>query len=295
MYRYGHLSEDDLAKVESLVQGGRRFGEVAIEAGLTQKEKLYQAFGQQVTEVVVGAMHVGDGTFFFLDGLDESELPARLAVSLNSLLMDGVTRLDEMKYFAEKIPSVEHVPVRLQTAESPPEAYHAVFSIIDGQTSIREIGRRTRLGEFETMKKLFALVQSKHVAIHPPRPTGGIAGIALAANDVLAASFRRANEGGLADELKRSLESFTVGAGVFYDMLFRGAGPDDSGRLDADRIAQNAELVAQGGDAEQTARKLLFDYVSFALFSIGAALGKEKEAELSRECDLALQALRPSS
>lgn len=295
MYRYGHVGEAELAILEADVAAGRRFGEAAIERNLLSRESLYEGFRQQITEVVVGAMHVGNGTFFFLDGFDDGELATRQSVSINSLLMDGVTRLDEMKYFEEKIPSVEHVPARGPSNEIPQEHYMALLGLVDGHTSVRDLGRMTGLGEFETIKKLYALVQSKHVVIHPPRMTGGSAGIASAANDVLAAAFRCANEAGVARDLRQSLDAFAVGAGVFYDMLFRGAGPDSQGRYDADRVAKNAELIADSADIEQTLRRLLSDYVGFALFSVGAAVGKERETELLRTCDLALAALRPTA
>lgn len=292
MYRYGMLSEADLTRVEQAVSSGRRFGEVAIELGVVQKEQIYKAFRQQIEEVTYGAMTVSDGTFFFLDGLDEAKLPARQVVSVNALLMDGVTRMDEGKYFQEKIPSKEYVPQRVEGGEAPPELA-SVWAHVDGKSSVEEIGRATGLGEFETTKKLFAMVQAKMVTIQPPRMSGGPEAIAAAANDVLTAAFRAAEETGQSAELRRSLEAFTVGAGVFYDMLFRGAGPDAQGRLDAARIAQNAALVSQGGDEEQTLRQLLFDYASFALFSVGAAVGKEREAELVRAVGGVLGRLRP--
>lgn len=292
MYRYGHVSEGDLALVEDAVAAGRRFGEVAIEKGIVTMEQLYQAFRQQITEVVVGAMHVADGTFFFLGDFEEVELPTRQAVSVNSLLMDGVTRLDEMKYFEEKVPSIDHIPARVVGADPPGETYLALFELIDGQTSVRDLGRKTGLGEFDATKKIYALVQSKHVVMHPPPMSGGPAAIGTAANDVLVACFKRAKEHGIEKDLTQSLEAFAIGAGVFYSMLFRGAGPDALGRYDAEKVATNAALVAEGGDVEQALRKLLLDYVSFALFSVGAALGKDREAELHKECELALSTLR---
>ncbi len=292
MYRYGMLSSADLERVEAGVAQGRRFGEVAVELGVVQKEQIYKAFRQQIEEVTFGAMTVSDGTFFFLDGLDESKLPVRQVVSVNALLMDGVTRMDEGKYFQEKIPSKEFVPQRIEGTEAPPELA-AIWAHVDGKNSVEEIGRATGLGEFETTKKVYAMVQAKLVTIQPPRMTGGPEAIAAAATDVLAAAFRAAEEAGQAAELRRSLEAFTVGAGVFYDMLFRGAGPDAQGRLDAARIAQNAPLVSQGGDDEQTLRQLLFDYASFALFSVGAAVGKEREAVLVRAVGDVLGRLRP--
>lgn len=295
MYRYGHVSEDALAQVELDVQAGRRFGEALLERGLVTQENLYQAFLQQMSEIVFGAMHVADGTFFFLDQFEDSELATRQSLSVNNLLMAGVTRLDEMRYFEEKIPSTEHIPQHLPNAQPPAEEYQALYQLIDGSSSIRDLGRKTGRGEFDTIKKLYALVQSKHVLIHPPRVSGGPSALASAANDVLWTCFKRARDIGREQDLATSLDTFVVGAGVLYDMLFRGAGPDASGRLDVERLAQNAELLGEGSDAEHTLRKLLLDYVSFALFSVGAALGKEKEDELQRECDLALSTLRHTS
>src|SRR3712207_7168534 len=52
-----------------------------------------------------------------------------------------------------------------------------IYAAIDGKSSVEEIGRSTGLGEFETTKQLFALVQARHVAIHPPRASGGPAAL----------------------------------------------------------------------------------------------------------------------
>ncbi len=294
MYRYGHLTEQDLDQIEAAMEPEKRFGELAVEMGILTHESIYKAFAQQITEVVVGAMHVEDGTYFFLDGFDESELPTRQAVSINGLLMDGVTRMDEVRYFAEKVPSLDHVPAATDRGEPPAPEFMDVFERIDGKTSVRDLGRLTGLGEFETMKKVYGLVQSKQVVIRPPQVSGGPIAIVAAANDVMSGVYRRAEEAEVLDELQQGLAQFTVGAGIFYDMLFQGAGPDEKGKLDPQRVAENAPMVAEGGDVEHTLRKLLFDYVSFALFSVGAAVGKEGEAELLKDYELSLSALRPA-
>src|SRR5690606_19353717 len=38
MYRYGHISEEDLVGLEDAVGAGRRFGEVAVDLGVLSKE-----------------------------------------------------------------------------------------------------------------------------------------------------------------------------------------------------------------------------------------------------------------
>lgn len=295
MYRYGHISEEDLVGLEEAVGAGRRFGEVAVDLGVLTKDQVYKAFSQQITEVVVAALHIGDGTYFFLDGFEDGALPTRQSVSVNSLLMDGVTRMDELAYFTQKVPTVEHVPARSSQKEPPSEEQEEVFALVDGERSVREIGRLTGLGEFETIKKVYGLVQTHHVSIRPPHASGGPVAVVEAANDVLESAFRRAERAGSGQELRDSLTTYAVGQGVFYDMLLQGAGPDAAGRLTAERVADNAQMVAQGGDVEETLRKLLFDYVSFALFSVGSALGAEEERTLQREVDDALNSLRPSN
>lgn len=294
MYRYGQLSQEDLSRLEQGATEGRRFGEQAVAQGTLSRDQVYKGFAAQITEVVVSALHVSDGTYFFLDGFEESELPTRQVVSVNSLLMDGVTRMDEMAYFTQKVPSAHHVPARTHKADHPAEELRAVHALVDGTRSIHDLGRLSGLGEFETIKKVYNLVQSSHVSIRPPASSGGPLSIVSAANDVLVACFRCAATDQRKQELRLSLTTYAVGQGVFYDLLFRGAGPDDAGKLAAERVVENAPLVAQGDDVEHTLQRLLFDYVSFGLFSLGSTLSAEDEKNLQSEVDAALSVLRPS-
>ncbi len=292
LYRYGVLDAESRDRIMESVKRGKRFGEAAIELGVLTQEQIYAHISKQVAEIVFATMTVDDGTFFFLDGFDESRLVSRHTVSANALLMDGVTRMDEMRYFRQKIPSAEHVPLRNEGRGPPEQEFLAVFSAVDGQSSVGEMGRVLGLGEFETTKRVYGLVQSGHVAIHPPRAAGGPASLVAAANGALMAICRTAATAGKAEEVRSGLASFAVGAGV-YDMLFRNAGPDATGALDAEVVAHNSRVVASGADADNMLKQMLHEYVAFALFSAGAALGSAAEAELSRQAGPALASLKP--
>ncbi len=292
LYRYGALDAAQLDELLTFAKAGRRFGEVALELGYLTRESLYAHLSKQIQEIVFATLTVGDGTFFFLDGFDEARLVSHHTLSANALLMDGVTRMDELRYFRLKIPSGEHVPVRLSGRGAAPEEFTKVFESIDGKLSVEELGRVTGLGEFETTRALYALVQSHHVAIHPPRVSGGPTALVSAANGALLDIFAAASAKQKADEVRESLASFAVGAGV-YDMLFRGAGPNAAGALDPDRVAQNAVVVAGGGDPDHILKQMLHEYVSFALFSVGAALGSEAEGEITHRVSPNLSTLRP--
>jgi hypothetical protein len=292
LYRYGALRAEERDRVLELTKAGKRFGEVALELGVLTKEVLYAHISKQIQEIVFATLLVGDGTFFFLEGFEESRLVSHHTLSSNALLMDGVTRMDEMRYFRQKVPSAEHIPVRSQARGEPPEDFAKVYAVVDGKRSVEELGRETGLGEFETTRALYGLVQSHHVAMHPPRVSGGPTALVNAANGALLAIFASASSAGKAEEVRDSLASFAVGAGV-YDMLFRGAGPDAEGVLNADRVAQNAVIVAGGADPDNVLKQMLHEYVSFALFSVGAALGSGAEADVTKSVTPLLSSLRP--
>ncbi|HEV8551754.1 MAG TPA: DUF4388 domain-containing protein [Polyangiaceae bacterium] len=291
LYRYGALDAAQRDGVVGAAQAGRRFGEVALELGYLTQESLYAHIAKQIAEVVFSALTVGDGTFFFLDGFDPARLATQHTLSANALLMDGVTRMDEIRYFRVKIPSADHVPVRLPGRSAPDDFGH-VYDSVDGQKSVEELGRATGLGEFETTRAVYALVQSKHVVIHPPRVSGGPTALVNAANGALLELFVAARAAEKAAEVRSSLASFAVGAGV-YDMLFRGAGPDEAGALDPERVAENAVIVAGGSDPHHILQQMLHEYVSFALFSLGAALGSDTESEVTHKVAPLLATLRP--
>jgi hypothetical protein len=292
LYRYGAITGEQRAAIVDKMKGGARFGEAAAQAGLVSSEQLYTYMGKQIEEVVFATLAISDGTFFFLDGFDASRLVSQHMVSAGALLMDVVTRIDEMNYFRQKIPSVDYVPVKLESVAPPPEELRATLAGVDGKASVEDIGRKTGKGEFVTAKHLYALVQSKHVAIHPPRAEGGPAGLVAAANSALLVVHRFADRANKGQALRDSLASFAVGAGV-YDILFRGAGPHAEGVLEPKVVADNSVLVAYGSDPENMLKQMLHEYVSFALFSAGTALGSEKENELKKEVGAVLGKLRP--
>lgn len=294
LYRYGVIDAETLERVMAQVKDGKRFGSAAIELGVLKQELIYQYISKQVDEIVFATLTVGDGTFFFLDGFDEGRLVSRHTVSANALLMDGVTRMDEMRYFRLKIPSAEHVPVRTEKGGAPEKEFEPAFGAVDGKSSVGEIGRASGLGEFETTKQLYGLVQSGHVAMHPPRAAGGPPALVAAANGALTAIYRAAAAAGRDQEVRSGLASFAVGAGV-YDLLFRNAGPDETGALDAEAVAQNSAIVAGGADPDNMLKQMLHEYVAFALFSAGASLGSGAEAELARQVGPALSSLKPQA
>ncbi len=292
MYRFGAISEAQFAQLMGELKDGKRVGRTAVELGFVTQEQVFSFLRRQVEEVVHATLVQSDGTFFFLDGFEDSRLVSRQVVSANALLMDAVTRLDEIRFFREKIPSGEHVPVRNAERHTEiPEEYKETYEAVDGIRSIQELGRATGRGEFETTRDVFALMRTSHLLLSPPPLSGGLRAIVAIANEALLRIHEFVDAEGKGSDLRAGLASFASGAGV-YDILFRGAGPEESGVLDAERVAENVTLLA-GESPEAALRQMLHEYVGFGLFCAGAALGPENEADLQRTVGPAVSRLQP--
>jgi hypothetical protein len=292
MYRYGVLSKEDLAKVAAHTKRGARFGAVALELELITQREVYRCLRHQVEEISFAAFAQASGTFCFLDGFDAKKLVSHQVISARTLLMDGVTRMDEIRYFREKIPSAEYVPVRVPSPAAASSAqYKQTFDAIDGLRSVAELGRLTGRGEFAVTKEVYALERSGIVTIKPPLRGGGALAVMLLANRVLEVIHSAADAAGKGRELRKGLASYTGGGSGTHGALFLMAGPRPDGTLDTDRIAENIQRF--GGGAERTLRRMLYEYVSFAIFCVGAACGRPREEELSQTLRAELAELEP--
>jgi Domain of unknown function (DUF4388) len=292
LYKFGVLGQAELDAIDERMASGLRFGEAAMDLGMLSHEQLFHYISRQVEEVVYAALTQSEGTFFFLDRFDESQLSTRHTVNIASLLMDGVTRMDELRYFAQKIPSRDHIPTRARGRGDPPQAFAALYEAIDDASTVEELGRKTGKGEFQTTKELYALVQSNHVVIRPPHASGGPHTLVELANRALAAIHAVADAEERGPALRETLASFTIGAGV-HGILLAGAGPDERGLMDPKRVTQNASVIAAGQDAENLLKQLLHEYVSFALFTVGTKLSGDRESQLQKEVAPVLMQLRP--
>jgi hypothetical protein len=293
MYRYGVLTKADLARVAAHTKHGARFGAVALELELISQRDVFRCLRHQVEEITFAAFAQASGTFCFLDGFDASKLVTHQVIAAQALLMDGVTRMDEIRYFRDKVPSAEYVPSRVASAPAPPSSkYKQTFAVIDGVRSIEELGRLTGRGEFAVTKDVYGLERSGHVLITPPVRAGGPAALIDLVNRLLRAVHAEADAAGKGRELRKGLASLAGGGSGTYGALFLMAGPSSDGALDAQKVVANLERLGSP-PAEASLRRMLYEYVSFAIFCVGAAAGRQKEEALSGRLSAELKQLEP--
>jgi len=293
MYRLGVLTEAQVEVVRASLATGRKFGELAVELRLVTREKLFEVMLTKTKEIFFETLRVSDGMFYFLDRYDPKRIALRHHVSAGNLLMEGVQRMDESKYFRERIPSDSHVPIPIAGRSDPEEEeLRPVWYACDGKRSVSEIGRTVGLAEFEVTRALFRLVQSGFLHIGAPKPEGPQALVSIF-NDAIGAIFQAVERAGKADLLRENLAGYATSVGI-YDTLFAGAGPGPDGRLNEARIAQNIQTMG-GAEAEGLLSQWLHEYASFALFDGGSQLSNDEAEALSSEVTERIVALAPKS
>lgn len=289
LYRFGVLTREQLdTLLTASSRTGKRFGESAIEQSFVDASTLYPMMARQVEEVFYGALQVKLGSFYFFDRFDEKAIQHRQSLNASALLMEGARRVDEMRYFREKIPNDSYIPMKVP-GKVPPEELAAVFERCDGKASVAELGRLTGRLEFEVTRDVFQLTNGGYVTLALAKPQGAEA-IVDVYNPALLAIHESADHAGRGGELREGLGRFATGAGV-YDPLFMGAGPAQDGSLAGDRLARNLAALA-GDDPDTWLVSLMDDYVSFALFQAESLLGRERAQALSDTVTRQLEPLR---
>jgi hypothetical protein len=145
----------------------KRIGQILVESGLLAPDEVWRGLKHQVVEVFLGLLVMRSGHFVFLRGLDKSLLPAQLSLDTQGMLLDGLRRLDEMELYRTRIPDVDAV---LKSTGKPVEARlplqeQRVLQLVDGARSLADLAAMTALGEFETTKAAYKLVEAGYLAL----------------------------------------------------------------------------------------------------------------------------------
>jgi hypothetical protein len=291
LYRFGVLTREQLETVViKSAESNKRIGETAIDLGMVPADTLYAMMARQVEEIFFSAVQVSDGAFYFFDKYEEKNIIRRHNLNAGGLLMEAARRMDEMRFFREKIPNDSFIPVPVP-GRKPPDDLVDVFLKMDGVRSIADIGRAIGQLEFEVTRASFQLVSSGCAYVIAPRPRGPEA-IVEAFNPAIAAIHEKADEAGKGTELRDGLSRFATGGGI-YDPLFMGAGPAMvDGTLKPTRLANNMAMLA-GEDPDAWLVGLMNDYVGFALFQAESLLPRDTQAALTAQVMELLKPLRP--
>ncbi len=263
---YGEMTEQQVEHAIRAVGADVRFGDSAVRLGFITRETLFRYLRRQAEQIVYEAMAVSRGTFAFHENLDEAQLVFPLSVPLHELLLEGVRRMDEMELFRTRIPSGEHVVLRVEGKNVKPdnEAFEA-FGAVDGLRSIEELGVSLGVASFDALRLVFQLMQAGKVTLRAPRASGP-EGVVHTFNEAISLILTETDRyRGASQDIRASLASF-ASSGVVYAPIFRGAGPAANGTIDVVVVLENLANMHDLEEPLQSLSEWLYEYASFAMF-----------------------------
>lgn len=181
----------------------KRLGDVLVGEGLLTAERLRQTMQLQATETVYRLFTWKSGTYAFEPG--EVEPDAITPLRAESVLMEGFRQVDEWPVIRRRLPRLDVVlaPARALPPPTPGEddeetggfarvgrAERQVHALVRADRDVRKLVDLSGLGEFETCKAVYTLLELGFLRVRLGARRGGVAGRRELARQVLGAALR---------------------------------------------------------------------------------------------------------
>ncbi|HTP29946.1 MAG TPA: DUF4388 domain-containing protein [Anaeromyxobacteraceae bacterium] len=305
--RLGYVTEEQQAEgAVAAAETEKRFGRALVDKGFISPGDLWKCLHEQVTCVFHAVLLLREGVFSMEDADLEPGTP--LAVNTQSLLLDGIRRIDEMSLFRARIPGpraypqrrTPKVPVTLKPLEQ------GILDLVDGRRSVADIARCVHRSEFDTTKILYHLAEAGHlIAMAEPSATSAPSiaeradAIVAGMNEVLRRIADAINAAGALDPFLAGMRAFLGDPASSCAPLWKMVLPERDGTLPRTTLLGNLATLKGAALAKlepsSDAARFLFDCLRdlmfFCLFQTSGRLSREDDERLSREVKRRFQAL----
>lgn len=304
--RLGYLREEQLAETVASARD-RLFGKVLVEKGFLSPSDLWKCLHEQVAGVFHAILLVREGVFAMVDEPD-ADLGMPLSVNTQSLLMDGIRRIDEMSLFRARIPGPQaflrrrepRVPITLRPTEQ------SLLELVDGRRRVSDIAQGAHLSEFDATKVLYHLAEAGYLeAVSGPSATPDLSeaerlgSIASGMNEILRqVAGALAGRGGL-EGLLSAVRGFLTEPASRFAPIFRMVVPGKDGALDQASVLGNLSMLKgatlgkleSSGDPARLLFEALREVMFFYLFQTAGRLPREIDDRLAGDVKSKFQAL----
>ncbi len=278
------------AAIAAAAAGAPAIGRALVGDGALSENDLWKCLREQATAIFHAILLGSDGLFWMLDD-DPAGHPAHpLAVSTQSLLMDGIRRIDELRLFRARIPGagafLRRREARRPVALRPDE--QALLDLVDGHRTVGDLAAAAHLSEFDATKILYHLAEAGLVeaiagpSAGPADPAARAEELARGFDDLLRLAAAAVPPAALPPLLEAVREHLADPA-VPYAPLLRRLAPDAAGGIDVATLLGNAaalERAGPGSGAPHLVADALRELLFFYLFLAGERIDREADEAL---------------
>ena len=169
LLRQGKITQEQFDRSsERVIKSGKKLGAVLFESGIVSSHDLVAFVKLQVKEIILKLFGWRDGRYQF----DNGPLPVTeiipLHISTGDLIIEGVSGLD-WKAVRKSLPPINSI---VRPASDPSllfqnahlgQEQRDVFALIDGNKNIQEVCSLSGIGDFNTLKAIYALLALRMV------------------------------------------------------------------------------------------------------------------------------------
>jgi uncharacterized protein DUF4388 len=291
--RLGYLRPERCEAVLAAADGSAALGKALVERGLLSAPDLWKCLHEQVATVFHAILSSREGVFTLVDE-ESPELGTPLSVNTQSLLMDGIRRIDELTLFRARIPGPEaflrrrdpKVPITLKPVEQE------LLELVDGMRTVAEIAQRAHLSAFDATKVLCHLAEAGYLeaSAQPLQPEGRTPGERAAAisaglRGILVEVTSAVEAAGWREPFLAAVRAFLGDPTGRFAFAWAKVVPAPDGGVDPAAVQANIdveEALAGAGDRVRVLFDALHELVLFYLFQAGERLPRAEDERLGR-------------
>ncbi len=297
--RLGFATPAQAAAAERSAQAA---GRALAAAGVVGANDLWKCVHEQVGAVFHAILLARQGVFYLVDEDATDRTASSLTVNTQSLLMDGIRRIDEMSLFKARIPDAGAVLRRREPRRTVPlnAGEQALLALVDGHRTVTALAAAAHLNAFDATKTLYHLAEAGYVEALAGVAAGEapVETVVEVLSDMLRAIVASAPPGSLTT-LLGSARAFLADPQGVHAAVWEGLALGDDGSIDPKallgRLAALPASVLQrlqpSGDRRALAREALRDLIFFCLFALAGQLPREEDDRLAAELKRRLAAI----
>ena len=310
MLRMGYLTR---ATLEEILREHppSKLGRALVEKGILQAHDVWKCITHQVSEIFHAVILSRDGVLMLLVGEPEDKSAQNVQLSMQSLLMDSIRKVDEMAHFRKRIPHGRMYVAQKRPSDGTLEGDEdRVLALCNGQRTVLELGAHARLAEFDVTRIIYRLLEGGYAQLadrpvlavateraattpsgsHPvlsirPRPTRDPVTVIRTFNQIFQEIRAEVASRGRDRELIRAANAALTGNALSQSPAVAGVLFDRSGALPEAKLLEQFDRVRGqlGSEPAASLRQALSDVMFFLLFQAGELLESRQDELLAKK------------
>jgi hypothetical protein len=278
----GLITKEQLDDALKDVGPGKRLGQVLVDRGILTRHDIYILLNKKVEKIFLDAIVLHGGVFTFDEDIDLSKLPASICIDTQTLLMQGVTKRDELTYYRETVPRPGGMlSDRLGALDACSSVEKDFVSGVDGKRTLAEIDDLLGLGDFETVRIARKLASKGliEVILDKEMEEEALRSMVLEFNTAIRVIYDAVRGRVKPDELTEAGREFLRKSAQPLEGA-ESVGLTQSGEFDLRNVKR---IYEAGEDRERMNRvvMILSRYISFILFTANSYLPVDEAEKLS--------------